>query len=295
MGHHFDDQMETFYMNLVRKAGIDGLSCMAEIDGKKVRPLLAYRKKELYRFATDQHIVWREDSSNQKNTYQRNKWRNLILPQLEAEFPDLADSVACLIVAFQETKKSEDQAIDELLNATQFPCERWSKLSVKQQITVLKSKGFSANVYKEVDKLISTQKGKVIHGKAYDIHKESDYLFFNLKTQQDLQPRLIVKVVENLPSHFDKTAIYLDAHKLHGELKVREWQQGDRIASLGMKGSQLVSDILKDAKVHSHEKKSVYVLCDDATIHAVIGYKIGRKGLASANSKQIVRVKIEFV
>ena len=55
LGHHFDDQIETFFYRLFRGSSPIGLSCMKEIserENRKIcRPLLSFSKKTIEKYA----------------------------------------------------------------------------------------------------------------------------------------------------------------------------------------------------------------------------------------------------
>lgn len=92
-GHHQDDQVETFFIKLFRSSGLKGLSGMKILDNKIFHPLLNFSKKELLIFARKEKIVWREDKSNTKNIYLRNKIRNQFIPMIESIFPNYKASI----------------------------------------------------------------------------------------------------------------------------------------------------------------------------------------------------------
>ena len=54
LGHHFDDQIETFFYRLFRGSSPIGLSCMKEIserESRKIcRPLLSFSKKTIEKY-----------------------------------------------------------------------------------------------------------------------------------------------------------------------------------------------------------------------------------------------------
>ena len=100
--------------------------------------------------------------------------------------------------------------------------------------------------------------------------------------------------IQELPHTFDKDCIYLDEKKLSGPLRLRRWKKGDKIASLGVKGSQLVSKILHNAKVPAMERENYYVLSDDLQIHWCPRFKIGRNALATEESNQIIKCSITY-
>lgn len=86
--HQFDDQIETFFINLFRGTGISGLRGILPRNNNCVRPLLFATRKEIEEFAVLQDVKFREDSSNQKNDYLRNRIRHFVLPALQKSSPD---------------------------------------------------------------------------------------------------------------------------------------------------------------------------------------------------------------
>lgn len=301
LGHHFDDQIETFYLNLARKAGILGLSCMLEQSEKVCRPLLNFEKKDIYTFAKEQQLSWREDSSNQKNDYRRNRLRNEILPFLEGQIPDLKNSVKILIEAFQEERKMLEESLGELRkelqNYNKLDFVTWKNLIRRSGDTLglilLKPYSFTQNQLAEIDKLLTSQKGAKVLSATHELIREEDYFFLKTRQQTATLPKLLISEVASLPKVFTKDCIYLDKQKIKGELRLRFWQEGDRIASIGVRGTQLVSDIITDAKIQHHLRDAVLVLHDEANIHWVVGLKIGRLAVASEVTKKNVRVSIE--
>lgn len=87
LGHHADDQIETVLLRMLRGTGIAGLGGMRERRGIVVRPLLAYRRKRLLRYARAAGLEWREDPSNLDTRFARNLLRQRLLPALEAAAP----------------------------------------------------------------------------------------------------------------------------------------------------------------------------------------------------------------
>ncbi len=66
--HHLNDQLETFLINLSRGTGIRGLCGITEFSDDILRPLLHFSKEDIYRFAGENKIPFREDRSNAKMT-----------------------------------------------------------------------------------------------------------------------------------------------------------------------------------------------------------------------------------
>jgi tRNA(Ile)-lysidine synthase len=86
--HTADDQAETVLLRLLRGSGPDGLAGIPERsgDGVVVRPLLGVPRRALEAWARGEGLVWREDASNAKADYARNRLRLRWLPGLASEF-----------------------------------------------------------------------------------------------------------------------------------------------------------------------------------------------------------------
>ncbi|KPK76661.1 MAG: hypothetical protein AMJ89_03810 [candidate division Zixibacteria bacterium SM23_73] len=105
MGHHADDQAETFLMRLLRGAGGSGLSGIPPKRGKIVRPLIEIKKEEIEKFLKQKGLSYRTDSSNLLPNYFRNKIRLLLLPQIKKNFnPKIVDVLnrASNIISLQQ-------------------------------------------------------------------------------------------------------------------------------------------------------------------------------------------------
>jgi tRNA(Ile)-lysidine synthase len=100
--HTADDQAETVLLRLLRGSGPDGLGGIPERspDGVIVRPLLQVSRHSLTAYAAARGLVWREDASNAKSDYARNRLRLHWLPNLASEFnPQLLRALAGLAEA----------------------------------------------------------------------------------------------------------------------------------------------------------------------------------------------------
>lgn len=95
---HQDDQAETLLFRLLRGAGVRGLSGMPNQRpvgrGLLVRPLLAVTRAELEAYATENHLNWIEDPSNQDRQFSRNYLRHQVFPVLTERWPQAMASMA---------------------------------------------------------------------------------------------------------------------------------------------------------------------------------------------------------
>lgn len=99
LGHHADDQVETFIIRLSAKSGLDGLGCMQETSKiltssgniELIRPLLNYKKDNLIKICISNQLKWIEDPTNLDMKYLRSKARKLIVH--ESMYRDFSNSI----------------------------------------------------------------------------------------------------------------------------------------------------------------------------------------------------------
>ena len=80
-GHTMDDVAETIVLNLLRGAGLDGLSPMI---GDPTKPLVDVRRADLHAYVAASGLVARHDETNDSPHHLRNRVRHEVLPLLDA-------------------------------------------------------------------------------------------------------------------------------------------------------------------------------------------------------------------
>ena len=111
LAHHADDQVELFFLRLLRGAGCEGLAGMkwrgpspVEPRVALVRPLLDQDKESLRAFAFGNKIPFREDASNASLDIQRNRLRHELLPLLRQHYqPALSRVIRRLMTILGDT------------------------------------------------------------------------------------------------------------------------------------------------------------------------------------------------
>ncbi|MGE7920978.1 tRNA lysidine(34) synthetase TilS [Viridibacillus sp. NPDC093762] len=97
VAHHADDQVESVIMALTRGSSASGLTGIKRdrpfANGHLIRPFLSVTKNEIHTYLQRNEQVYREDSSNKKDSYTRNRIRHHVVPLLEGENPRVADAV----------------------------------------------------------------------------------------------------------------------------------------------------------------------------------------------------------
>ena len=94
VAHNADDTVETFFLNLTRGSGLQGLSGMAQLRGRIVRPLLKVSRKLIMEYISEYNLQYRIDATNLETIYTRNKIRHNLIPQFEEINPSFLDTMA---------------------------------------------------------------------------------------------------------------------------------------------------------------------------------------------------------
>ncbi|PJD93679.1 MAG: tRNA lysidine(34) synthetase TilS [Legionella sp.] len=108
LAHHQDDQSETVLLNLLRGAGIDGLSAMGEErvcgQGVVLRPFLQYPRATLELYARTHTLEWVEDETNGSDQWSRSYLRHYIMPLLKEKWPGATATIATAAAHCQQAK-----------------------------------------------------------------------------------------------------------------------------------------------------------------------------------------------
>ena len=91
LGHHFDDQIETFFYRLFRGSSPVGLSSMREISEREniiiCRPLLSISKETIEKYVEQEKIKFIDDLTNNDISFDRNYIRKKIVPTIKERWP----------------------------------------------------------------------------------------------------------------------------------------------------------------------------------------------------------------
>ena len=83
LGHHFDDNLETFLIRKVAGSNFEGLASMSFSNTRNkvqlIRPLINYKKNQIIKFNKENKIKYIDDPSNFNEKYTRVVIRNFLL------------------------------------------------------------------------------------------------------------------------------------------------------------------------------------------------------------------------
>lgn len=110
LGHHSDDQQETFFLRLMRGSSLNGLRCMDRFSGIYFRPLLNVKKTFILEYLNQNKIEYLTDYTNTSDTYLRNRIRNTVIPALRSCDKRFDEKFASTLERLQE----EDAFLQEI-------------------------------------------------------------------------------------------------------------------------------------------------------------------------------------
>ena len=311
-GHHLDDEIETFLINLTRGTGIRGLIGIPETNHKVIRPLLMISRNDIYEYAIKNNITWREDHSNTDTDYLRNKFRLNVIPSLK-------QTNANFLKGFQKTTthlKTSLSLVNDYMELIKKLVFILKETSI--EIDILKLKGlpntnfllyellfpFGFTNLGDIIDLLDAQTGKKIFSKKYRLLKNRNFLILDQKSQINIESHfyinegdkilkkplcLSINKVDTMLSYTPNN-LYLDFDKLVFPLKLRPWEDGDYFFPFGMKGKKKLSKFFKDEKLSLISKEKIWVLLSENNIIWVVGMRSDERFKVDDETKHILKI-----
>lgn len=290
VAHHRDDQVETFFINLLRSAGPAGLRGMRPRNGHVVRPMLGVSRRDVADYLARMGVEGVTDSSNLSDDYLRNRLRHNLIPELRRA--STVDADAAVTRSMAHLGESSD-LLDALVSRCAGPYSRgdgWDVAAIA--VTAPMPQAFLYQLLKPhglrrdmTDAILAaaTESGRTFTaaGRTWLLdrgvlrpHRDADSRSFTAQRLSDL-PLSVSRVTDPV---FSRHTLCLDpsADAADARWELRHWRHGDRIEPFGMRGSRLVSDILSDLHMPLDAKASVRVLTRNGTLLWVVGIRASR-------------------
>lgn len=317
--HHQNDVAETMLINMTRGTGISGLHGIFPKKNNIIRPLLFANRNQIEAYAKAENIPFREDSSNKKTDYWRNKIRLEVIPKLAS----LNEQVIDNIYELSNRIKIDEKLLQEKLNDLKKIYVKNQKglyyidIKIKQHyaaktilFNVLNEFGFTENEVIQLAENPNISTGAIFDSKTHQLLVDRKHFVVKEKEVEVINQTIEIgkqtihietnlgtihfETLSEYPKVFAKNCLYLDKEKTGNEFILHTWQQGDRFKPLGMQGTKLVSDYLIDKKINQFEKEKCLVLTSKNSnqIAAVIPYQISNDFKINEDTKSILRILI---
>jgi tRNA(Ile)-lysidine synthase len=295
LAHHADDQVELFFLRLLRGSGGEGLGGMkwkspspADQRLSLIRPLLEMSKAELGELAKGQNIQYREDATNASSDFLRNRIRNQLLPLLRKDYQPALNRV---ILRVMEIVGAEAEFVGEAARCATIALD---KLPLSVQRRVLQTRLLESGIIPDFDLIESL---RLSSGRFISIGPGISAARNNagkIKLREDLQKSFCpdelsikftgragginfngVKFAWRLspvdgsvkfprkPGEKSKMEFF-DADKIGKEIVLRHWREGDRFQPIGMSTPVKLQDLFVNAKI-PRERRHELVLATTRT------------------------------
>lgn len=319
VAHHQDDTVETVLINLIRGAGIQGLTGISAKNGDILRPLLCVDRKEILAYLEEKGQDYVTDSTNLVDDVVRNKIRLNIIPMLKEINPAASKNIAQAAHHLEEAnkmlssiaicgEKSEDDtirvAVLEIESAASAEYALYSSLSpygfrgkaITEILASLHSTGKTWT--SETHQLVIDRDCIMIREKqteAFQGMKIPETGCYVLPRGEKIKLSISERETDFSPSK-EKFLVTLDADAVTFPLHLRLAQNGDTFHPFGMKGKKLVSDYLTDRKKNLFEKQSQLVLEDaKGQIIWVVGERTSELCKIKEDTKKILYIQVSQV
>lgn len=314
--HHADDNLETFIINLTRGTGLDGLTGIPEENDKIIRPLLPFSREEILKYAEENKIEWREDSSNASNKYLRNKIRHDLVPILKEINPNFLTAFQKTQSYLQESKEMvEDASImiyqqvaKEAGDDIHFDLNQLKKLPNYKSYLYQWLNEFGFSAWNDIYDLVEGQSGKQVLSEEFRLLKNRETLILSpiLETAEKEEFQIEANDTEvNFPLNLrlcqvdditidSNRAIFVDAEKIRFPLILRKWNEGDVFQPFGMHGkSKKVSKLFKDEKLSLIDKEKTWILSSDNQIVWVVGIRQDERFKIKNTTNKILKIELQ--
>ena len=308
VAHHRDDSVETFLLNLMRGAGINGLKGIPVKNGLIVRPLLSVSREDILDYLQAIHQDFVTDSTNMEDEYMRNKIRLNIIPVMKEVNPSIMETIQETTFRFSEIsniyRQDRTEAIARKVISTSPDMFRISLADVLEDLAplsllheVLFPKGFNASQIQDIYRsLSSSQSGKLFFSTEWEVLRDREYIWIKKKAPAQSIPEIKMDEVNRTPSFViprDKHIACLDADKIKQPLTIRKWERGDKFVPLGMNGKKNVSDYLTDKKYSLFQKENQYVVCCGDDIVWLVNERTDHRYRITESTQRIMLIQIK--
>ena len=325
--HHADDNAETILLNLIRGAGVKGLSGIPakRPDEGIIRPLLFATRKQIQEYAGERKLAYREDSSNRGDDYARNYIRHRLLPQIQEYinpnvsgvlnrtaqlFEDLQhylESEAARIAPSVVREQTEDQVrvdLNELHSKPVFLQEyllfKTAREFCKTQIDFGAVRLMLQVSQAETGSSCSVSKNEIAYRNRDELllkRAEGTARFcYRAESEKSYSFDHFSFASERVtrPEPVDNSNVeFIDADTVGKDFLIRSWHNGDWFIPLGMKEKKKLSNFFIDQKIPLFEKDRVPILESAGNIVWICGKRLDDR--YKITEKTINVLKLEFL
>jgi len=289
LAHHADDQVELFFLRLLRGSSGDGLAGMKWSTPSPihpavelVRPFLGVTRAEIRSYAKSHQLNFRHDKSNDSPKHLRNRVRLELLPLLRKQYqPRLNDVVSRLMELVGAEADYVGEVAEQWLQRKRSPTP-WRSLPAALQrrvielqlrelklradfdlVEALRTRPNIPMSYNRAKEVLCDEAGKVFvplrkslvfdcHQRRLNLGHTGNVSFGELNLSWNVTPG----IAQGSPRKLKNTERF-DSNRIGRSVILRHWQPGDRFQPIGMKSAIKLQDWLTNLKVPAARRREL--------------------------------------
>ncbi len=310
LAHHAGDQVELFFLRLLRGSGGGALAGMkwsnpspSNPDIRLIRPLLDLPKADLLRFAADNKIEFSEDASNASLDIRRNRIRHELIPSLVRHYqPALNRTILRLMDLIGAEAEFVTQAADDWLAQGKRKKFNLLPLAMQRQIVhqQLAGKKLAAD-FEMIERLRLNPAQWIAVNAGHSVCRDANGMIqvrpvesftFNSRRRKLLLARktshvsfagvkIRCRIADNrgaAEARPGEMIEHFDADKVGAPVYLRRWQPGDRFQPIGTNSAKKLQDLFTDLKVPRAERhQRVVAVTSQGGLFWVEGLRMAEK------------------
>ena len=309
IAHNQNDNIETFFINMINGTGLKGLRAIQNKNNFIVRPLMFASRNQIEEYVKSESLNFREDSSNISKKYKRNKIRHDLMPLLKQMNPSIENTISEEIEIIRNTYSIFKEQINRVVKEVSHQTDDGIKISKKELIKLEPIDTYLYEIFnvfgftdlKSIKNSIFSNSGTQFFSKSHQLLIDREFVFIEKVKDNFFRDVLIDECTSTLSSPLNisfkisekkyiekiKDTAYFDYEKLVFPLVIRKWKPGDKFIPSGMKGFKKLSDFFIDNKINRLLKEKTLILCSNDDIIWVIGSRIDERYKATSKTKKM--------
>lgn len=306
MAHHADDQVELFFLRLLRGAGGEGLAGMkwksvSPVDAQVqlVRPLLGLERTELAAFVAANQLAFRHDASNDATEILRNRVRHELWPFIRTRFPN---SGAATLLRVMDLLREDGEALDDFARKwLRLSRPAFNRLPVALQRRVVQLQLRRLKLVEQFDliealRLERNRRRSISADMALSLDARGRLKAWRTRHEPFGRKRCVIELKgrkgegefggvkfqwRRVPWRNGRWEPQtgedrFDAQRIGARLELRYWRPGDRFQPIGMSESVKLQDWFINQKVPRDLRRKLVLACSEpGDIFWVEGQRIG--------------------
>ncbi len=310
--HTKNDNVETFFINLVRGSGAKGLCGIPIKRDKIIRPLLDVNRDEIIEHLENNSLTYCIDSTNSDTDYLRNFIRHKIIGEFKnRQDIDVFKTVGRAIENINRDENALKNIADKVNTQDVYTLKSLDDAILYRVLSKRLDKQFGIMLdsihFENIKQLLDKPNGAKVQIKrdvfAKIVNKNIEFIkiqpknldIYTLKFGENTIDNKLILINNTKEIYNTLTKASLDYDKIKGDLYVRTRRNGDRFYCAKRNCTSNLKKLLINDKVNSQKRDKLLVICDENGIVFVEGYGADKRYVANESNKNVIYIEIRGI